>query len=482
MTAVTRGVVVASILLAMATGLWSLSTVPTLAGFLFAAFAGGVIGARWNFERAAMVVLVFAFISPGLTHLLAGPGHGLYSFAMLTAFVGVLVGGTTWTRWEAPGAWGTALAWWATGVALTWPLFAARDLGDPLIRSNAALPTVLAALLQMAPALWLDHLLGGRHRDEDAAAVRTPAARYFPAFIASAVLTAIAAAYQRVFDPLWLNSEPWIKYSRVPGLSGDSNPMAVATGVWAPVAVAFAAPTPAAKAVGAAATVVLAGGAWMSGARTSLLLLIVGAVGLALCIASIRRATPRATAAVGIGVGLLVFGLFLLAPRVPGSPVARLAGGWIVSAPSLRDYAYELLWRRDGYGLAAVEAFKEHPWFGIGVGRFQGQSQAYYRRLTGLDFPGDNAQNLWRQTLAEQGLVGFAPVLWLTLLTLRALLSAPRAPEDFVARAALVALGAALTVGYPVQDPGVALMLATLIGAVAFVRRPPTPDPLAARG
>jgi hypothetical protein len=253
MTAVTRGVVVASILLAMATGLWSLSTVPTLAGFLFAAFAGGVIGARWNFERAAMVVLVFAFISPGLTHLLAGPGHGLYSFAMLTAFVGVLVGGTTWTRWEAPGAWGTALAWWATGVALTWPLFAARDLGDPLIRSNAALPTVLAALLQMAPALWLDHLLGGRHRDEDAAAVRTPAARYFPAFIASAVLTAIAAAYQRVFDPLWLNSEPWIKYSRVPGLSGDSNPMAVATGVWAPVAVAFAAPTPAAKAVGAAA-------------------------------------------------------------------------------------------------------------------------------------------------------------------------------------------------------------------------------------
>jgi hypothetical protein len=482
MTAVTRGVVVASILLAMATGLWSLSTVPTLAGFLFAAFAGGVIGARWNFERAAMVVLVFAFISPGLTHLLAGPGHGLYSFAMLTAFVGVLVGGTTWTRWEAPGAWGTALAWWATGVALTWPLFAARDLGDPLIRSNAALPTVLAALLQMAPALWLDHLLGGRHRDDDATAVRAPAARYFPAFIASAVLTAIAAAYQRVVDPRWLNSELWIAFNRVPGLTGDSNPMAVATGVWAPVAVAFAPATPAGRATGAATAVILAGGAWISGSRTALLLLIIGAIGLALCVANTRKATPQATATAAIGVCLLMVGLLVMAPRVPGSPVDRLARGWTTMAPSLSGYAYELLWRRDGYGLAAVEAFKEHPWFGIGVGRFQGQSQAYYRRLTGLDFAGDNAQNLWRQTLAEQGLVGFAPVLWLTLLTLRALLSAPRAPEDFVARAALIALGAALTVGYPVQDPGVALMLATLIGAVAFVPRPPTPDPLAARG
>jgi O-antigen ligase len=470
MTAVTRGVVIASSLLAIATGLFSLSTVPALAGFLFAAFAAGVAAARWNAERAAMGVLLFAFISPGLTHLAAGPEYGIYAFAMLTAFVGARIGATTWTRWEAPGAWRTAVAWWATGVALTWPVFALRDLGDPFTRSGAALPIVVDALVQMTAALWLDHLLGNRPRHDAAIPVRAPAARYFPAFIASAVLTAIAAAYQRVVDPLWLNAEPWITFGRVPGLSGDSNPMAVAAGVWAPIAVAFAPATPAGKAAGAAATLVLAAGAWMSGARTTLLLLTIGAVGLALCFASSRRATPRATVAAAIGVGLVMVGLFVVAPRAPGSPVARLAGGWTtITTPSLREYAYELLWRRDGYGLAAVEAFKDHPWLGVGVGRFQGQSQYYYRRLTGEEFAGDNAQNLWRQTLAEQGVVGFAPVLWITLLTLRALVSRPRAPEDFVARAALVALGAALTVGYPVQDPGVALMLATLVAAVAFV-------------
>lgn len=461
MIASTRGIVVASILLAVATALWSLSTLPAVAGFMSVAFAGGVLAGRWNRERGAIAIVLFMFISPGLAVLAAGPGT-VYSYATLAAFAGLLVGGTPWTRWEAQGAWRVAIAWWATGVALTWPVFAMRDLGYTLTRSQAALPVLVAALLQMSAALWLDHLLGTRPR---AATARPPAVRYFPAFVASACLTALAAAYQRVFDLTWLSGEPWVSLGRAPGLSGDANPMAVATGVWAPIAAVFAPRTPAGRIAGAAAAAVLVAGTWLSGARTALLLLTIGAVGLVLSLASERRATMRAMVAVAMAVTALMVSLFVLVPRTSGSPVARLVGN-LPEARSVPAYAYELLWRRDGYGLAAVEMVKDHPWFGVGIGRFDGQSQAYYRRVLGQRVPGDNAQNLWRQVLAEQGIAGFAPVLWLTLLTLRALMSPLRAAEDIVVRAAVVALGAALTVGYPVQAPGVALTLATLVAGV----------------
>ena len=77
------------------------------------------------------------------------------------AVIGLAVGGGSWTRWEAAGGWRAPLAWWATGVAITWPFFAARDLGYSLAPSIAAGPIVAAAATQMSLALWMDHLMAG---------------------------------------------------------------------------------------------------------------------------------------------------------------------------------------------------------------------------------------------------------------------------------------------------------------------------------
>jgi len=129
--------------------------------------------------------------------------------------------------------------------------------------------------------------------------------------------------------------------------------------------------------------------------------------------------------------------------------------------------AYEMLWRRDGYGLAAMQAVREHPLLGVGVGRFTGLSTAYHQRITGRAIPPDNAQNLWRHTLAEQGILGLAPILWLTLLTARSLVAPSPSAAALLMRVMLAGLGVALIVGYPVQDAAIAVTLATLVAEVA---------------
>ena len=61
------------------------------------------------------------------------------------------------------------------------------------------------------------------------------------------------------------------------------------------------------------------------------------------------------------------------------------------------------------------------------------------------------------------------PVIWLTgltALTILRLRSSPPAGIDLVLRIVLLGFGAALLVGYPVQDAGVAVTLATLVSTV----------------
>ena len=56
---------------------------------------------------------------------------------------------------------------------------------------------------------------------------------------------------------------------------------------------------------------------------------------------------------------------------------------------------------------------------------------------------------------------------WLTVLTLAALFRGRAEGFDLVVRVMVLGLGAGLLVGYPVQDPAVAMTLATLVCAVA---------------
>jgi hypothetical protein len=125
-----------------------------------------------------------------------------------------------------------------------------------------------------------------------------------------------------------------------------------------------------------------------------------------------------------------------------------------------------------------AESPKDHPISGVGIGRFASLAPGYSGRVEPRVIPPDNAQNLWRQTLAERGLLGAAPVVWLTVLTVRALvrrqrrddpahasfLSTPPRASPVVLRAMVVGLGVAMVFGYPLQDPAVGVTLATVVG------------------
>jgi hypothetical protein len=107
---------------------------------------------------------------------------------------------------------------------------------------------------------------------------------------------------------------------------------------------------------------------------------------------------------------------------------------------------------------------------GVGIGRFTGLSKSYAQKALGRAIPADNAQNLWRHTLAEQGLIGLLPILWLTGLTIMTVFAGRAEGVDLVLRVMLCGLGCGLIVGYPIQEPAIAVTLATIVAAVARQR------------
>jgi hypothetical protein len=446
----TRATVIASVSLAIVVGLWPMQPglLICFAGILVTAF----LGARWWPATMTAIVLAFSYTSFGVAHLIGGFDIAGQPF-FLAGFVGLVLGLAPWNHWQARAPWRVPLAWWATGVAVTWPYFAWRDLNGSLA-SGAA--------LQMCLAIWMDRWLAERPDPEPAE--ESPRRIVGVPLLASALVTSVAALYQYWVDLTWLSLEPWPRLGRAVGLMGDANPMGVATALWAPLA--WATLGRAGSVAGLVAALLLWSAAWASGARTTLILILAGVVAL-LTLASLRLRRFRLLAPATI-VAVLVLAMAIVSQvtldRAANSPIARLRA--TVTAVSVPDAAYELLWRRDGYGLAAAAAIGEHPWFGVGIGKFFALSTGYHQRVAGRAIPPDNAQNLWRQTLVEQGIVGLLPVLWLTCLALASLIGRPAADIDVVLRVMLLGFGAALLVGYPLQDSGIAVTFATLVCTV----------------
>ncbi len=525
-------------LAAVAVGLAPAVSQPALALGLVAVLLASAIAARLRFAHAAAAVLLLSCISYGLVRM-STPSLASAPF-WLAAFVGLAIGGSPWTTWRAPSPWRVPIAWWATSVAVSWPIVAGRETGLAFDNPAVTGVTVSAALVQMTCAVWLDTVLGaargagdsehhlanadrlradsnrrdaGTERRDFAGpsdvkgspgvADRTERRGFSPGvrwpLAASAVITALAAIYQRFVDIAWLSGDPWIRLGRATGLMGDANPMGVVTALWAPLVLAAllwtgtAATTPGAEgsayqrfvgrhglriAAGWALALVLWTAAWASGARSTLILFAAGALGLGLGW-TIRRGRRGRQVALGLAAAgvVIAVALVLAVPRMPpSSPLGRLAA--TVPSGSAGAAFYELLWRRDGYGLAAIEAIRERPLNGIGIGQFPRRAPEYYARVERRAIPPDNAQSLWRHTLAERGLLGTLPIAWLTVLTMRALVRRTSDPRRAVMHAVVAGLGVVLAFGYPVQDPAVAVTLATLVGLTAFVG---TRDPAADR-
>ncbi len=97
--------------------------------------------------------------------------------------------------------------------------------------------------------------------------------------------------------------------------------------------------------------------------------------------------------------------------------VAAAAGAVSLSGrDTMRWTMQQALGSRLELGRAGLAMAKDHPVVGVGVGRFKAVSGGYlnpdFRRLTA----GENAHNNFLQILAELGLVGFVPFIWLLVV------------------------------------------------------------------
>ncbi len=123
-----------------------------------------------------------------------------------------------------------------------------------------------------------------------------------------------------------------------------------------------------------------------------------------------------------------------------------------LDAASLGAVAREL-WNRNGYGAIGTAIIRDYPLFGIGVGGFN-IMQADFARVHGFPIlPPDNAQNWYRQQLAELGVAGSVGwVWWAVLFGLFVLRRTNRESPERVARGMIVAFAAISLVGMPGQE------------------------------
>lgn len=452
-----RVVIQASTVAAIVVGCALLSPRPAMAAIAAGSFILFAVAARLWFRGTHSVILLLAYTSTGVLveWLPVFPAGSLW----LTALAGMIVGGLPWTTWRAPAEWRWPLMLWLLGVAISWPIVALRETDFTFAApSDGVGGVVLGALANLCTGIWLDAALSWD--------LKTIERRVARPLALGVIAAAIVVLYQGFVDITWMSGEPWISARRAPGLMGDANPMAVAAALWAPLASLVLAGGRNRALFAAATATLLWWAAWLTGARSVLLLVATGGAGLVIGTLLERVQSRRRVALLlgGVAAVAIVIGITVVSRAPATSPIGRLRQSLPLDRPGA--LAYEVLWRRDGYGLAAARAIREEPLSGVGIGAFNFLSPYYYRLEGGLLVLPDNAQNMWRHALAERGLLGFVSVLVLTVLIIPLVWRpAPRVSVFHACclKGTLLGLGLALLFGLPIQNPAVAITAALLV-------------------
>jgi hypothetical protein len=141
---------------------------------------------------------------------------------------------------------------------------------------------------------------------------------------------------------------------------------------------------------------------------------------------------------------------------VPSTTVTRAR--FLVPSLSRSDlqFAAYQLWARDMYGTVAMRMVAEHPLVGVGVGGFHFQFGDLLYRINRTGRPPDNAQNWYRQQLAEFGVLG--SMGWIAWIVMFVWMLARRPDTEKrsviagAAKGAVLGLSAASLLGIPTQD------------------------------
>lgn len=448
------------------------TAVAALAGLFTRGMAGAASG--------VVVALALVPVWPALTSIWGPDIHFDHALPWL-AFVGaVLARPVAPHGWHVSGPWLWALAAWAVVLALVGPLVAVRELdftvasiGAPTANGAggatppaAAGTVVLSVTAQLVSLVLFDWYCGA------SPALRR---RAWWAMAPGAAAAAIVALWQQSVDASLLGNEPWMSLDRAAGTFFDANATGAFLALTVPLVAGLWHPT---RLWGLSWQVLWWGlglaGVLATGSRSAL---VTWALILGLQLVVRGRWWQRAV--VGGTAVLAAVGLLALPVSDPstGHAVGRLAGTVRTLVASGASGIEELVWYRNGYGPVAAAIVREHPWVGTGPGTFAGLAVDYSPEVIGVRLPADNAQNWWRQQVAELGFAGALPALAASGLALLALWRARRSHEAALAAAPLAGLGLLSLMSPPMAHPLLQATAALVVAhaVVAWAALPPAP-------
>ncbi len=444
-----------------------------LSGQVPAALALGLSAALVAPGATTAIVLVFTYIAPVALGVTIGRYHSTFILVWIAAVLGVVLASGLERGWRLPPRWRWPLVAVALVVAIGWPIVIWRETDFNLAlldnyrvantSGGIAPPVAAIGILETA----ITHLLGLLWFDCLYARYAGNTSQRFIRFVAvplgiSAALSCALSWYQAFVDLNFWGSGVWALLRRASGTMLDANVSGMVAAFWMGGFVALAGAWQGRRrAIAAGAGLLLTFVAvWASGSRTALLAAVVGA-GFALA-AAVRQTTPATRRRTGLLIGAsaaAAIALFSVLPLPTIGPLERLRTG--IANEGARGPAGVLisLWDRDAYGSASTQAIRDTPWFGVGVGAFTLLSMDYVRAGGGREVPFDNAQNWFRQQLAELGVVGCAGwLLWMVLFAgtlIRGRAEATNVVPAASLKGALLGLTAASMLGVPSLSPAI---------------------------
>jgi hypothetical protein len=427
------------------------------------------------------IILGTAYAVPALFQVAAGRFGASFESAWLCALLGLMLPGLWGSGWNAPARWRLPLATWSLVVAGTWPILVLREIdATPALLQDRTLLTskfeghvamAVMAILSAATTvgvilLAFDWLLGRYRRDDR---WRFEREVLWP-LAASWIVSALASVYQSFHDIAFVGPTVFAARGRAGALLLDANAYGIIAALWGPAGVVLgrSIPSPPLRvSAGLAAMALSWFGVWVSGSRTALVAAVVGTFFVVFHDdARPREPVVAPTAWPGRSLfGAAVLAAIMIAPiaLLPRTtiigPVARMTSEIAGKSPAA---IAKYLWARDGYGRVADRMIAEHPLVGVGIGSYPIllPDYGYFLQLPSR-LKSDNAQNWFRQQLAELGLVGSLPAIaWVWMVAILLTSTHGRGsdgPPAGVVKGAIVALGLVSLVGLPTQVPAVLL-------------------------
>ena len=205
-------------------------------------------------------------------------------------------------------------------------------------------------------------------------------------------------------------------------------------------------------AAGLIVTAVIVAAIWLTGSRAAFAAFLLACVGLVVAASPSRHRRLVIAAGVTACIAAALLFAFVFPNRVSR---AAMSIGWLTRIEMAK---------------VSLRMTADHPWFGVGAGRFYDASAEYLpsTRLAGI-YPQENAHNNFLQVLAELGVVGSLFLLWLVFVSCRYALAGARhggaAPRALIAGIAAVA--ATMLFGHPLLTPEVSYVFALTVGVAS---------------